>query len=142
MTDDLDGERSGAKRDRLARFYRVLRVLESHGRAGAGVTPEEIARLLGLARKKLPIIKKAIHVHQAAPQTEQAEGWSLGELIRDDNARCPAEVLLDANTLRHVLRRIDQLADRTVAMADVVTLDQQAAAPLRSGALQRSGSNR
>jgi RNA polymerase primary sigma factor len=80
---------------------------------GRPPTPEEVARMLGLARKKLPIIKKAIHVHQNAPQTEQADGgWSLGELVRDENAKCPAEVLLDHDTLRHVLRRIDTLDDR------------------------------
>jgi RNA polymerase primary sigma factor len=79
-------------------------------------TPEEVARSLGLARKKLPIIKKAIHVHQAVPQTEQAEGWSLGELIRDENAKCPAEVLLDDDTLRHVLRRIEQLDPRAATI--------------------------
>ena len=80
-------------------------------------TPEEVARSLGLARKKLPIIKKAIHVHQAAPQTEQPEGsWSLGELIRDENAKCPAEVLLDADTLRHVMRRIDALDERAATI--------------------------
>jgi RNA polymerase primary sigma factor len=78
--------------------------------------PEEIARMLGLARKKLPIIKKAIHVHQAVPQTEQAEGWSLGELLHDENAKCPAEVLLDDDTLRHVLRRIDQLDPRAATI--------------------------
>ena len=83
---------------------------------GRTPTPEEVARMLGLARKKLPIIKKAIHVHQAAPQTEQPEGWSLGELIRDDNAKCPAELLLDEDTLRHVLRRIDQLDTRAATI--------------------------
>jgi len=83
---------------------------------GRTPTPEEVARMLGLARKKLPIIKKAIHVHQAAPQTEQAEGWSLGELIRDENAKCPAEVLLDHDTLRHVLRRIDELDTRAATI--------------------------
>jgi RNA polymerase primary sigma factor len=84
---------------------------------GRTPTPEEVARMLGLARKKLPIIKKAIHVHQSAPQTEQVEGgWSLGELIRDENAKCPADVLLDADTLRHVLRRIDELEPRAATI--------------------------
>ena len=84
---------------------------------GRTPTPEEVARSLGLARKKLPIIKKAIHVHQAAPQNEQADGgWSLGELIRDDGARCPAEVLLDTDTLQHVLRRIDELDERAATI--------------------------
>ncbi len=98
----------------LSKWRRAsARLLDSLGRTP---TPEEVARMLGLARKKLPIIKKAIHVHQAAPQTEQAEGWSLGELIRDENAKCPAEVLLDDDTLRHVLRRIDQLDSRAATI--------------------------
>jgi RNA polymerase primary sigma factor len=84
---------------------------------GRTPTPEEVARLLGLARKKLPIIKKAIHVHQNAPQTEQTDGgWSLGELVRDENARCPADVLLDEDTLRHVMRRIDGLEERAATI--------------------------
>jgi len=94
----------------LSKWRRATaRLSDSLGRTP---TPEEIARMLGLARKKLPIIKKAIHVHTATPQTEQAEGWSLGEIIRDENAKCPAEVLLDHDTLRHVLKRIDELEPR------------------------------
>lgn len=79
---------------------------------GRTPTPEEIARMLGLARKKLPIIKKAITVHTATPQTDQSEGWSLGDIVRDENAKCPAEVLLDHDTLKHVLKRIDELDTR------------------------------
>jgi len=73
----------------LSKWRRATaRLLEALGRTP---TPEEIARMLGLARKKLPIIKKAIHVHTSTPQTEQADGgWSLNEMIRDDNAKCPA----------------------------------------------------
>ncbi len=99
----------------LSKWRRAtLRLSEVLGRVP---TAEEVARSLGLARKKLPIIKKAIHVHQAGPQTEQSEGgWSLGELIRDESAKCPAEVLLDADTLRHVLRRIDQLDERAATI--------------------------
>ena len=61
----------------LSKWRRATaRLSDSLGRTP---TPEEVARMLGLARKKLPIIKKAIHVHQNAPQTEQADGgWSLG----------------------------------------------------------------
>jgi len=99
----------------LSKWRRAtLRLTDALGRTP---TPEEVARSLGLARKKLPIIKKAIHVHQAAPQTEQADGgWSLGELVHDGNARCPAEVLLDADTLEHVLRRIDALEERAATI--------------------------
>jgi RNA polymerase primary sigma factor len=78
---------------------------------------EEIARSLGLARKKLPIIKKAIHVHLQPPQTEQADGgWSLGDVIRDENTRCPAQILLDEDTLRHVMERVGRLDDRAATI--------------------------
>ena len=99
----------------LSKWRRATaRLSDSLGRTP---TPEEVARMLGLARKKLPIIKKAIHVHQNAPQTEQTDGgWSLGELVRDENARCPADVLLDEDTLRHVMRRIDGLEERAATI--------------------------
>ena len=95
----------------LSKWRRATaRLLDTLGRAP---TPEEVARSLGLARKKLPIIKKAIHLHQSTPHVEQAEGgWSLGELIQDSNARCPADVMLDDDTLKHVLKRIDELDQR------------------------------
>src|SRR5690349_12302108 len=55
---------------------------------GRTPTPEEIARVLGLPRKKLPIIKKAIRIYNLTPQTDQTEaGWSLGEMIQDDRVR-------------------------------------------------------
>jgi len=95
----------------LSKWRRATsRLLDVLGRTP---TPEEVARMLGLARKKLPIIRKAIHVHQSAPQTEQADGgWSLGEIVRDENARCPADVLLDEDTMQHVLKRIEELDQR------------------------------
>ena len=95
----------------LSKWRRATaRLVDSLGRAPSH---EEIARMLGLARKKLPIIKKAIHVHHASPQTDQAEGgWSLGDVLRDENTRCPAEVMLDADTMHHVLKRIESLDER------------------------------
>src|SRR6185312_1481547 len=58
-------------------------------------TPEEIARVLGLPRKKLPIIKKAIRIYNSTPQTDQPEaGWSLGEMVMDENMRSPEDELL------------------------------------------------
>ncbi|HEV2971733.1 MAG TPA: RNA polymerase sigma factor RpoD/SigA [Pirellulales bacterium] len=67
-------------------------------------TPEEVARVLGLARKKLPIIKKAIRIYNSTPQTDQAEsGWSLGEMVMDENLRSPEDELLAHDNLTHVL---------------------------------------
>jgi RNA polymerase primary sigma factor len=99
----------------LSKWRRAtIRLLDSLGRTP---TPEEVARMLGLARKKLPIIKKAMQVHQAGPQTDHTEGgWSLGDIIQDHNTRCPADVMLDEDTLQHVLRRIDELDDRAASI--------------------------
>ena len=52
---------------------------------GRTPTAEEVGRVLGLPRKKLPIIKKAIRIYNLTPQTDQAEaGWSLGEMVMDE----------------------------------------------------------
>ena len=57
---------------------------------GRTATAEEIARVLGLPRKKLPIIKKAIRIYNLTPQTDQADaGWSLGEMVMDERIRKP-----------------------------------------------------
>src|SRR5271154_4079640 len=47
-------------------------------------SPEEVARVLGLPKKKLNIIKKAIRVYNSVPQSDQPEaGWSLDEMLMD-----------------------------------------------------------
>src|SRR5688572_32399647 len=72
----------------LSKWRRAaVRLTEELGR---GPTPEEVARVLGLPRKKLSIIKKAIHIYNQTPQTDQAEnGWSLGEMVTDDRQKAP-----------------------------------------------------
>ena len=80
---------------------------------GRTPTPEEIARVLGLPRKKLPIIKKAIRIYNLTPQTDQAEaGWSLGEMVMDDRARSPDEELVETDNLVHVMRQLQTMDPR------------------------------
>ena len=80
---------------------------------GRTPTPEEIARVLGLPRKKLPIIKKAIRVYNSTPQTDQADtGWSLGEMIMDERAKSPEDELVEADDLAQVLRLLDTMDQR------------------------------
>ena len=80
---------------------------------GRTPSPEEIARVLGLPRKKLPIIKKAIRIYNLTPQTDQAEtGWSLGEMIMDDRARSPEDELVASDNLTHVLKQLDRMDQR------------------------------
>ena len=74
---------------------------------GRTPTPEEVGRVLGLPRKKLPIIKKAIRIYNLTPQTDQAEaGWSLGEMVMDERARTPEEELVEHDNLAHVMRQL------------------------------------
>ncbi len=84
---------------------------------GRTPTPEEIARVLGLPRKKLPIIKKAILIYNLTPQTDQADfGWSLGEMIMDERHRGPDEEMLESDNLSYVMRQIETMDIREAAV--------------------------
>ncbi len=76
-------------------------------------TPEEVARLLGLPKRKLPIIKKAIQIYNSTPQTDQSDsGWSLGELVMDDRSRSPADELLESDTMEQIRGMMQDLGER------------------------------
>jgi RNA polymerase primary sigma factor len=80
---------------------------------GRTPTPEEIARVLGLPRKKLPIIKKAIRIYNLTPQTDQADaGWSLGEMIQDDRVRTPDVEMVESDNLVHVMQQLETMDTR------------------------------
>ncbi len=95
----------------LSKWRRAsTRLAEELGRTP---TPEEVARVLGLPRKKLPIIKKAIRIYNLTPQTDQADaGWTLGEMIEDERTRSPDEELLEHDNLRHVMRQLQTMDPR------------------------------
>lgn len=76
-------------------------------------TPDEVARLLGIQKRKLPIIKKAIQIHNASAQSDQAEsGWSLGEMVMDDRRRRPDIELLETDVMNKVQEMLAALDDR------------------------------
>ncbi|MEO0528943.1 MAG: RNA polymerase sigma factor RpoD/SigA [Planctomycetota bacterium] len=76
-------------------------------------TPEEVARVLGLPKKKLPIIKKAIKIYNATPQTDQTEaGWTLGDMVMDENQLAPDERMVESDSLRHVLKMLERMDER------------------------------
>jgi len=95
----------------LSKWRRAsTRLAEELGRTP---TPEEIGRVLGLPRKKLPIIKKAIRIYNLTPQTDQADaGWSLGEMVMDERARTPDEEMVESDNLVHVLRQLETMDPR------------------------------
>jgi len=95
----------------LSKWRRAsARLAEELGRTA---TPEEVARILGLQKKKLPIIKKAIKIYNSTPQTDQADnGWSLGEMVMDDRSKTPEDELLENDILVHVLDMIHTMNPR------------------------------
>ena len=95
----------------LSKWRRAsTRLAEELGRTP---TPEEIARVLGLPRKKLPIIKKAIKIYNLTPQTDQAEaGWSLGEMVMDERSRTPEEELVEHDNMKHVREQLEVMEQR------------------------------
>jgi RNA polymerase primary sigma factor len=95
----------------LSKWRRATsRLAEELGRTP---TPEEIARVLGLPRKKLPIIKKAIRIYNSTPQTDQTEaGWSLGEMIMDERLKSPEDELVDSDNLVHVMQMLETMDHR------------------------------
>ena len=80
---------------------------------GRTPTPEEIARVLGLPKKKLPIIKKAIRIYNSTPQTDQAEtGWSLGDVVQDERLKSPEDEMQESDSLKHVMQMLQTMDPR------------------------------
>jgi len=76
-------------------------------------TPEEVAAELGLPRKKLRIVKKAIQLYNTNPQTDQPDGtWTLGEVVPDDRSKGPDFELLETDNLTHVFKMLDVMDQR------------------------------
>lgn len=76
-------------------------------------TPEEVAAELGLPKKKLKIVKKAIQLYNSTPQSDQTDsGWSLGEMIPDDRAKGPEAELIETDNIKHVYEMLDTMEPR------------------------------
>ena len=95
----------------LSKWRRAnVRLTEELGRTP---TPEEVARVLGLPKKKLPIIKKAIKIYNATPQTDQSEaGWTLSDMVMDERQLTPEDALVESDSLRHVMGMLDTMDPR------------------------------
>jgi RNA polymerase primary sigma factor len=92
----------------------TARLTEEFGRPP---THEEIAADLGIPKKKLRIVKKAITLYNATPQHENAEeGWSLGEMIADDRTKRPDEELVNTDSLNRVYEMLETMDSREAAI--------------------------
>ncbi len=81
-------------------------------------TQEEIARHLGISKKKLEIVRRAMEVYDAISQSEQTEddGFTLGEVLTDERSRSPDELLADADVLEKALELLEKLDEREAAI--------------------------
>jgi RNA polymerase primary sigma factor len=80
---------------------------------GRTPTPEEIAVVLEIPKKKLAIVKKAINVYNLVPQTDQGEnGWTLGEMLMDERTKAPDVEMIEADNLRIVMNRLGEMDKR------------------------------
>jgi RNA polymerase primary sigma factor len=95
----------------LTKWRRATAALQEE--LGRTPTQEEIAARLNLSKKKLAIIKKAIRVHQASPQTDQSEtGWSLDETLLDGNMKTPFTEMSNQDDLQHILALLEKMDPR------------------------------
>jgi RNA polymerase primary sigma factor len=95
----------------LAKWRRATNKLSDE--LGRPPTHEEVAKLLGLPKKKLNIIKKAIRVYNAAPQSDQTEaGWSIDEMLMDSRSKTPDTEMVETDDLKHVLVLLEKMDKR------------------------------
>jgi RNA polymerase primary sigma factor len=80
---------------------------------GRPPTQEEVAKELGLPKKKLSILKKAIQLYNTTPQSDDDDGgWSMNEMVADERIKGPEDELLNSDNLKHVYRMLDEMDPR------------------------------
>ncbi|VTR96868.1 sigma-70 family RNA polymerase sigma factor [Tuwongella immobilis] len=95
----------------LAKWRRATNKLTDE--LGRAPTHEEVAKLLGLPKKKLNIIKKAIRVYNSAPQTDQTEsGWTIEEMLMDGRSKPPELEMVESDDLHQVLHLLEKMDKR------------------------------
>jgi RNA polymerase primary sigma factor len=99
----------------LAKWRRATNRLQDE--LGRPPTHEEVARFMGLPRKKLNIIKKAIRVYNALPQPDpQDDGWSIEEILMDSRSKTPDTEIVETDDLHTVLELLDKMDPREAAV--------------------------
>jgi len=95
----------------LSKWRRATAKLD--GELGRPPTQEEVAKELGLPKKKLSIVKKAIQLYNSTPQTDDEEtGWSMNDMVADERVKGPEEELVNSDNLKHVYRMLDEMDPR------------------------------
>jgi len=95
----------------LSKWQRAsARLFEDLGRTP---THEEIARLIGLPRKRLSLIKKAVLINTLIPQFDQSDaGLTLNEVIADKRRYRPDEAMQANDNLAFIMDQIELMEPR------------------------------
>ena len=73
----------------------------------------EIARAMGLSRCKVDVIVRAAHAFSSPFQAvSQDAEWSLSDMVADEGARSPADILLDSRRAEAVRKELGSIDDR------------------------------
>lgn len=95
----------------LTKWRRATAKLD--GELGRAPTQDEVAKELGLPKKKLSIVKTAIELYTQTPQTDDEDaGWLMSDMVADDRTKGPEDELLDTDNLKHVYRMLDTMDPR------------------------------
>jgi len=80
---------------------------------GRAPTPDEVAKAMGISKRKVAVIARAARAFSAPYQpVSEDEEWSLSEMVADDASRSPADVLLENRRAEAVKKMLDQIDDR------------------------------
>jgi RNA polymerase primary sigma factor len=100
----------------LVKWRRATAKLQD--KLGRNPTNEEVAASLDLPKKKLSIIKKAIRIYNASPQTHPTEGGgrSIDETLMDDDAVTPESNIVKEDDLQQVMDLLSKMDKREAAV--------------------------
>lgn len=100
----------------LSKWRRVAGVLTE--RLGRVPTPDEVGGALGLSKKKIAMVTKAIWLGELAPFSDGdgSESVGLAEVLADDRTKAPEDLLVESDDLERIFGRLERLDAREAAV--------------------------
>ena len=97
--------------DMINKWRRAAAKLECE--RGRRPTQTEIARAMGLSRRKVDVIASAARAFSAPFQavSDDAE-WSLSEMLADEGSRSPVDIILDNRRAAAVMKALNSIDER------------------------------
>jgi len=94
----------------ISKWRRAGAQLEA--KLGRPATSDEMAKALGISRKKAEIIRQGLLAANAPTQAAQENAQTLGEIVADDGAAEPDQGLMDASNRPFVEAMLEKLEPR------------------------------